>query len=67
MIPGNASAAFTLNLPSSLAKALHLFPTHLSIHASSLGGGLLPPPSLTPPGSNASRKTLIAIPIAVSI
>ena len=37
MIPGNASAAFTPNLPSSDAKALSLFQSHSFTPFSSLG------------------------------
>ena len=53
LIPGNASAAFTPNLPNSNAKALSLFLSHSFTPFSSLGGGppdVAPPP---PPGSNA--------------
>ena len=68
IMPGNASAAFTSNLPSSYAKGLSLFLTHFLKPLSSLGGGLPPPPSTPqPPGSKASTKTPIAIPIAVSM
>ena len=58
MIPGNALAAFTPNLPSSNAKALNLFLTHSFKPFSSLGGDVPPPP----PGSNASTSTPIAFP-----
>ena len=52
-MPGNASAAFIPNFPSSDAKALSLDLTH----------SFKPPP----PGNNASTSTLMAIPIAVSM
>ena len=66
MIPGNASAAFTPNLPKRDAKALSLFLSHSFKPFSSLGRGptdVAPPP---PPGSNASTSTPKAILIAVS-
>ena len=66
MIPGNASAAFTPNFPSNDAKALSLFLSHSFAPFLSLGGGL-PSTAPPPPGSNASTKTQIAIPIAVSM
>ena len=64
MIPGNGSAAFTPNLPSSDDKALGLYLTYSFKPFSSLGGGL-PPAEVPPPGCKTSTKTLIAIPIAV--
>ena len=68
MIPGNASAAFTPDLPKSHAKALGLLLSHSFKPLSSLREGppyaAVPPP---PPGNNVSTSTLIAIPIAVSI
>ena len=67
MMPGNASAAFTPNLYSSDAKALSLFLTHSFKPFLSLCRGLPPAAVPPPPGSNASTKTLIAIPIAVSM
>ena len=56
MIPGNASAAFIPNFPSSDAKALSLLLTHSFKPFSSFGGGW-PPPDATatpapPPGNN---------------
>ena len=63
MITGNIFAAFTPNLPGSLAKALSLFLTHSFRPASSLGEGL-PPPTPSLPGSTASMSMPIAIPIA---
>ena len=60
MIPGRASEALIPNQPNSNAKALSLFLIHSFRPASSLGGG-------TPPGNNASRSTLMAIPIAMSM
>ena len=65
MIPGNASAAFTPNLPSSDAKALSLFLHHSFKQFSSLGGGgdaAVPPPSPV----STSTSTPIAIPKALS-
>ena len=44
MIPGNASAAFIPNFPSSDAKALSFDLTHSFKLFSSLGGGSPPPP-----------------------
>ena len=69
MIPGNASAAFTPNFPSSDAKALSLFLIHSFRPDSSLGGGGSPPYVAAPPspGNNASTSTPMAIPIAVSM
>ena len=46
MIPGNASASFIPNFPSSDAKALSLFLSHSFKPLSSLGGG---PPEIAPP------------------
>ena len=43
MIPGNASAAFIPNFPSSDAKALSFDPNHSFRPFSSLGGGSQPP------------------------
>ena len=51
MITGIASATYTPNLSSSLAKALSLFLTHSFAPSSSLGGGLPPPSTPLPPGS----------------
>ena len=51
-MPGNASAAFIPNFPSSDSKALSLFLIHPFKPFSSLGGGSPPPP----PGNNASTK-----------
>ena len=68
MVPGNASAVFMPNQPSSDAKALSLFLIHSFRLASSLGGS--PPPDVMaapPPGNNASTSTPIAILIAVSM
>ena len=64
MMPGNASVAFTPNFPSSDAKALSLFLSH------SFRFSGLPPPLpwvVAPPPleSNASTRTLIAIPMAI--
>ena len=69
MIPGNASAAFIPNFPSSDSKALSLFLTHSLKPFSSLGGGSPPPDAMVapPPGNNASTSTPMAIPIAVSM
>ena len=72
MIPGNASAAFIPNQPSSDAKALSLFLIHSFRPASSLGGdsppdAAAPPPPPLAPGNNASTSTPMAILIAVSI
>ena len=70
MIPGNASAAFMPNFPSSNAKALNFDLIHPFKPFSSLGGGSPPPPdpaAAPPPSNNASTSTLIAIPIAVSM
>ena len=67
MMPGNASAAFTLNLPSNDATALSLFLSYSFTPFSSLGGGLPPPDVASLPESNASTSTLIAILIAVSM
>ena len=47
MIPGDASAAFTPNFPSSDAKALSFDLTHSFRPFSSLGGGS--PPDAAPP------------------
>ena len=66
MLPGNASAAFTPNLPSSDDKAFSLFLIHFFKPHLSSGGGL-PPAEVPPQGSNASTKTQIAIPTAVSM
>ena len=71
MMPGNASAAFTPNFPSSDAKALSFDLTHSFKPFSSLGGGppdavAAPPPPLAP-GNNSSTSTPMAIPIAVSM
>ena len=68
MIPGNASAAFIPNFPSSDAKALSLFLIYPFKPFSSLGGGS-PPPEIAPPppGNNASTSTPMAIPIAMSM
>ena len=43
-MPGNASAAFIPNFPSSDAKALSFDLTHSFRPFSSLGGGSPPPP-----------------------
>ena len=43
MMPGNASAAFIPNFPSSDAKALSFDLTHSFRPFSSLGGGSTPP------------------------
>ena len=67
MMSGNASAAFTPNLPGGDAMAVSLFLIQYFKPFSSLGGGLPDVPSVLPPGSNASTKTPIAIPIAVSM
>ena len=68
MIPGNASAAFIHNQPSSKAKALSLFLIHSFKPFSSLGGGSPPYAAVPPPpGNNASTSTPMAIPIAVSM
>ena len=67
MIPGRASAAFMPNQPSSDAKALSLDLIHSFRPFSSLGGGSPPDAAEPPPGSNASTKTPIAIPIAMSV
>ena len=71
MIPGNASAAFIPNFPSSDAKALSLFLTHSFKPFSSLGGCSPPPDAAAAPapplGNNASTSTPMAIPIAVSM
>ena len=69
MIPGNASAAFIPNFPSSDAKALSLFLIYPFKPFSSLGGGSPPPPDAVAasPGNNASTSTPTAIPIAVSM
>ena len=48
MMPGRASAAFIHNFPSDDAKALSLFLTHSFKSFSSLGGGSLPPPEISP-------------------
>ena len=66
MMPGNASAAFMPNLPSSDAKALSLFLSHSYSPFSSLGEGG-PPDATVPPGSNASTSKLITITIAMSM
>ena len=68
MMPGNASAAFIPNFPSSDAKALSFDLTHSFKLLSSLGGGS-PPSEIAPPppGNNASTSTPMAIAIAVSI
>ena len=52
MMPGNASAAFIPNSPSSDAKALNFDLTHSFKPFSSLGGGSPPPPDAVaaPPG-----------------
>ena len=65
MMPGNAFAAFTPNLPSSDDKAFSLFLTYSFTPAWSLGGGLpaVPPPHSPPLGSN----TLVSTPIAILI
>ena len=68
MMPGNASAAFMPNQPSSDANALSLFLIHSFRPASSLGGGSPPDVVATPPpGNNASTNTPMAILIAVSM
>ena len=71
MIPGNASAAFIPNFPSSDAKALSLFLIHSFKPFLSLGGGSPPPDAVAapapPPGNNPSTSTPMAVPIAVSI
>ena len=63
MIPGNASAAFIPNFPSSDAKALSLFLTHSFKPFSSLRGGSPPPDAAAAPaplpGNNASTSTLM--------
>ena len=51
--------------PNRDDKAFSLFLTHSFAPFSSLGRGLRAVPAV-PPGSNASTKTLIAIPMAVS-
>ena len=57
MMPGNASAAFIPNFPSSDAKALSFDLTHSFKSFSSLGGGS-PPPEIAPPppGNSDSRE-----------
>ena len=68
MIPGNASAAFIPNFPSSDAKALSFDLTHPFRPFSSLGGGSPPPDAAAaPPGNYASTSTPMAIPVAVSM
>ena len=68
MIPGNASAAFIPNRPSSDAKASSLFLIHSFKLFSSLGGGSPPDAAAPPPpGNYASTSTPMAIPIAVSM
>ena len=69
MIPGNASAAFTPNRPSSDAQALSFGLIHSFKPFSSLRGGSPPHDTAVPPppGNNASTSTLITIPIAMSI
>ena len=70
MIPGNASAAFIPNFPSSDAKALSFDITHSFKLFSSLGGVSPSPDAVAappPPGNNASTSTPMAIPIAMSM
>ena len=69
MIPGNASAALIPNRPIKDTSALSLFLIYPFKHFSFLGGDSPPPPEIAPPppGNNASARTLMAIPIAVSI
>ena len=49
MIPGNASAAFIPNFPSSDAKTLSLFLTYSFEPFSSLGSGSPPPDAAAAP------------------
>ena len=66
MIPGNASAAFMPNPPSSDDKVLSLFLSYSFKPFSSLGGKPSDAAVQSLPGINASMNTLITIPIAVS-
>ena len=68
-MPGRASAALIPNRPNRDAKALSFDLTHSFKPFSSLEGGSPPRPDAAAalPGNNASTRTLMAIPIAVSM